>query len=646
MAKQTVVYLCNCGPNIADAMDLDAIQGWAQGLSGVTAVFRHNLLCAPDGQAFFRESLAQQKPERIVVAACSPKMHERTFQSLAEATGHSLADVQIANIREHCGWVTPDKAEATAKAQALIRAAVGRVRHSEPLTRRRLPVNTDVVVIGGGIAGIEAAMTAAKAGRTVTIVEKSISLGGQVIKTEEVAPPMECAPCLLAARLSALKDTPNITVLSNAEVTDVLGFCGNFTVRIHRRARAVKDNCIGCEMCFEVCPVTVKSRFHLGLGTHKAIYTLFPGSVPAAAAIDKEACRHFTDDDCEACVQVCPFASIDFQQQDEQIEVQAGSIIVATGYADGDVSRWPELGWGTVDNVYTLPEFERLAASNGPSGGQVQLRDGRPPATVAVVHCAGSLRDDGLPYCSRVCCLAALKVGDLLRKKLPAVQVYNIHNNLVFGTPREARMYAHQRQAGTVFLHCPDLNSIRVSRNNGRIRVAGLGLTPLDVEMVVLATGIKPSPAARTLADKLHVDLDGDGFFVPDHSLLHATGTSLDGIYVAGCAAGPCDVASSVTQAQAAAGDAVSKLMPGREIELEVLTCWIDEQKCAGCKLCISVCPYKAIAFDRLKKVSVVNEAICRGCGTCAATCASGAAQARHFTDNELLAEMGGLLHA
>ena len=453
-----------------------------------------------------------------------------------------------------------------------------------------------------------------------------------------------CA-CLLAARLSALKEMPNITVISNAEVTDVLGFYGNFTVRIQRRARAVKDNCIGCEMCFEVCPVTVRSRFHLGLGTHKAIYTLFPGSVPAAAAIDKEACRHFTDGTCDACVKVCPFASIDFEQQDEQIEVPAGAIVVATGYADGDVSHWPELGWGAVDNVVTLPEFERIASSNGPYGGQIQLRDGRPPAAVAVVHCAGSLRDGGLPYCSRVCCLGALKVGDLLRKKFPDVKVFNVYNNLVFGTPREARMYAHQRHAGTVFLHCPDLTSIQVSRNNGQIRVAGQGLAPLNVDMVVLATGIKPPPAARELADKLHVDLDQDGFFAPDHSLLHATGTSLDGIYVAGCAAAPCDVATSATQAQAAAGDAVSKLMPGREIELEVLTCFINEEKCAGCRLCISVCPYKAIAFDRAKKVSAINEAICRGCGTCAATCASGAAQARHFTDNQILAEIGGLMH-
>lgn len=644
--KNTAVFLCHCGLNIADSMDLDAIATWAAGLNGVTAVFRHNLLCSPDGQAYFQHSLTDRQPDRIVVAACSPKMHEKTFQQLAEAGGSNLAHLQIANIREHCGWVTPDKDEATGKAKALIHAAICRAERSEPLTRQTMKVNTDVVVIGGGIAGIEAAMTAARAGRQVTIVEKEISLGGQIIKTEEVAPAMECAPCVLAARLTALKETPNIRVLSNAEVTEVLGFYGNFTVRIHRRARAVKDNCIGCEMCFEVCPVSVTSRFHLGLGTHKAIYTLFPGSVPAAAAIDKEACRHFTDSSCDECVKVCPFASIDFAQPDEQIEVQAGAIIVATGYADGDVSRWPELGWGTLDNVYTLPEFERIASSNGPYGGQIQLRDGRPPASVAVVHCAGSLREDGIPYCSRVCCTGALKVGELVRKKFPGVKVFNVYNNLVFGTPREARMYAHQRHAGTEFLHCPDLTSIRVSRNNGHIRVDGPGLRPLDVDMVVLATGIQPSLATRDLADKLHVDLDRDGFFAPDHSLLHATGTSLDGIYVAGCAAGPCDVATSATQAQAAAGDAVSKLMPGREIELEVLTCSIDEEKCAGCKLCISVCPYHAIAFDRVKKVSAINEVICRGCGTCAATCASGAAQARHYTDNELLAEIGGLIHA
>lgn len=643
--QRTVVFLCNCGSNIANAIDLDELAAWTAQLPGVVAVERQNLLCSPDGKAFFTQALKERPVDRIVVAACSPRMHEKTFQELAEAAGLNLSCVQMANIREHCAWVTPDRAEATAKAKALLHAAVSRSRLAEPLERRTMKVHTDLLIVGGGIAGIEAALTAAKAGRKVTIVESDVALGGSVIKTEEVAPAMECSPCLLAPRLSAVRENPNITVISNAELTAVLGFYGNFTARIHQRARAVKDNCIACEACFEVCPVDVRSQFHLGLGTRKAIYTLFPGSVPATAVIDKAACRHFTDGSCNACVAACPFTSIDFEQPDADFEIQVGAIILATGFANSDVAAIPGLNWGAVDNILTLPEFERIASSNGPTHGDIQLRDGSKPKSVAVVHCAGSLRDDALPYCSRICCMTALKVGDLLRKQVPDAKVYNIHNDLVLATPKERSFYKHQQHAGTVFLRSPDLTSVQVSAKDGQLQVTGTGFAALTVDMVVLATGLKPAAGTQRLAELLNVNLDPSGFFAPDHPLLHATGASLDGIYVAGCAGAPCDIGAAVTQAQASAGDALSKLIPGREIDLEIMTCAIDEKKCGGCKFCLSVCPYKAISFDRGKKVSVVNEAICRGCGTCAATCPTGAAKAGHFTDAQIYAEIGGLLH-
>ncbi|MFC1591046.1 4Fe-4S binding protein [Thermodesulfobacteriota bacterium] len=643
--KKTVLFLCECGTNISNFIDLENIAQWAQHGGLIYRVQIHNLLCSPDGREIFERFLKKEKPERIVIAACSPKMHEKTFQDLAEKAGVNMSCVQIANVREQCAWVTPEKDAATEKAKALIRAAVKRSWMAEKLEKRTMQVNSDLLIIGGGIAGIEAALTAARAGRGVAIVEREISLGGAVIKTEDIAPSMECAPCLLAPRLDAVRRDPNITVITNARVTQVLGFYGNFTATIHKKARFVEESCIGCEACFEACPVEVPSDFHLGLAPRKSIFTLFPGSVPAAAAIDTQSCKHFLDGSCDACRQACPFGAINFQQQDEEIEISAGALVIATGFEPAVPSVIESLGYGKFENVYTLPEFERMASSNCPNGTTITLKNGKKSESFAVIHCAGSLRDDGIPYCSGICCTEAAKVGDLLRRQNPEAKVYNIHNDLVFPGTQNHGFYKKQLEAGTEFFKCPDLTSMRVSEQNGGILLEARGLDPLAVDMVVLATGLCPASGTEDLAGILNVELDKDGFFKPDHELLHATGTSVDGIYVAGCAAGPCNVADAVTRSRAVVGDVLSKLIPGRETELEIMTAHIDEEKCSGCKLCIPTCPYKAIIYDADEKVSRVNEAICRGCGTCAAGCPSGAAAARHFTDRQIFEEIKGIVN-
>lgn len=644
--KSVGVFLCKCGTNIADSMDMGALADWTKGHQETAWVHSHELLCSPDGQQFLKDTIGREPCDSVLIAACSPKMHEKTFRDAAADKGFNCAHVNMANIREQAAWVTPDAAEALAKAEALVLAGLRRAQMHEDLTAQSMECSTDVVVIGGGIAGVETALMLARAGRKVTIIERDISLGGKVITTEEVAPAMECAPCLLAPRLSEIRDNKDITVISNAEVTAVLGFFGNFTVKVNRHSRSVTPSCIGCEACFEVCPVSVPSSFHLKMGNRKAVYTAFPGSVPAAAVIDRAACKHFIDDSCSACKDACPFGAIDFDDKDEVVEIQAGAVVLATGSGDPDVSTlygnklWP------AGNILTMPQFERLASSNGPTGGEIRRGDGSEVKSIAVIHCAGSLRHDGLEYCSGICCTNAFKAGELFRKKVPTGSVTNIHDRLVMAGPAQQKFFDEQVAEGTVLLRTDDTSAVTIREQNGKVIITAPGHSPIDADMVVLSTGMGPSDSAAELAELTSVDRSSSGFFRPGHSLLQATGSSLDGIYLAGACASPCDVATAITRGQSAAGDILSKLIPGRKLELELMTSYIDGELCAGCKMCIAVCPYKAISFNGEKAISVVNEAICRGCGTCAATCPGSAAHARHFTNRQMNAELKGVLDA
>jgi heterodisulfide reductase subunit A len=632
---------------VSSTVDFNELKRWAKKHDDIDIAAESNLLCSPAGKKFYSKVIGERKIRNIIIAACSPKLHLKTFQDLAEEKNINISRVQMANIREQCAWVTTDRKEATEKAKSLIYAAINRLKYSEDLHKKTLEVNSDVMVIGGGIAGMEVARTMSRAGRKVFLVEREISIGGSVMKTEDLAPNMECSPCLLAPLLSEIRDDDNIDVIAHAEIEQILGFFGNFTARIRKKPRYVNSTCIGCEECFAVCPVSTKNEFHHGLGERKAIYQLFPGQVPASAVIDRNICLFFKEGSCKKCVPACPFGSIDFEEQEEKITVNVGSLVIATGYGNGRLDEFPGLSYGKIDNIFTTYEFESLASSNGPTGGKVTLKDGKVPETIAVIHCAGSLNEKGISYCSGICCTHAVKVGELLKKQNPAAKVYNIHNDLVFTTPGEFNFYREQLDKGTAFIKCQDLQSVRVSKSEkgGKLTINGNGIYPIDADMVILATGIKPHESVTMLSDMLATERDRYGYLEPDHPILHATGSELDGIYTAGCASKPANVAESCTQAQAVSGDILSKLIPGREIELEIYTAFVNEERCAGCKLCVSVCPYRAINFDGEKNISRVNEAICRGCGTCAAACPGAAIGARDFSDEQINAEIKGMLN-
>jgi heterodisulfide reductase subunit A2 len=646
MTDGTTLFLCRCGTNVADFVDLEAVQAWAQEEAHADHVCIHDYLCAPAGKAFIETTLKEQGSRRAVMAACSPKLHQKTFEECGGNAGLNPAQVSMANIREQCAWVTPDKEKAKIKARQLIRAALDRSALHLDLPRQRMECNTDFVVIGGGIAGIEAALQAAEAGRKVTIFEKEISLGGEMIKVEELAPSGECSPCLLAPRLSEVRENPNITVITGATVTDVIGFFGNFTVKARKKARYVTDDCIGCEACFEPCPVEVQSTFHLGMGTHKAIHTLFPGSVPAAAAIEREHCLKLNGIECEACVENCPFGALDFAQTDETVEVQCGAVVVAVGaevHVPSDLAR---LGLDGKSDIYTYAEFERLTCSNGPTQASLVKRDGTAPSRIAVLHCAGSLCADGLAYCSGVCCTNALMVGDTVRKQLPEAIVTNIHDRLMLPGRDAEAFLLHQTSEGTRMIECRELDKVRIEpQASGEIVILVPGRDALTVDMVVLSTGFVAGQRARELSVLINAEQDSHGFLRSDHPILNITGSVIDGVSLAGSCLQPSHAPQSITSAQAAVGRSLSRLVPGRTIELETMVSRIDAAHCAGCKMCVATCPYKAIGFDRETRKSKVNEAVCRGCGTCAATCPGNAITAVHFTNEQLIAEVKGVLH-
>ncbi|MDJ0763169.1 MAG: CoB--CoM heterodisulfide reductase iron-sulfur subunit A family protein [Myxococcota bacterium] len=654
MKEKIGLFVCRCGDNIAGVIDVDALSNQVGEEADISFVAGHDLLCSPDGKKFLAEKITEQDATHVVIAACSPKDHEAGFQKVIESVGVNKHLLQMANIREHCTWVTADSQQAQKKSLAMVKAAIERVRFHEKLEEKEIECNANLLVVGGGVAGMEAALLAAQAGRKVTLVEASPSVGGVAPEFEEVAPNMECAPCMLSPRIDELGENSNITLMTNSRVTEVLGYLGNFEVKINKKARQVdEDLCIGCDECIQACPVSVPSEIQHGLGDRKAIYIPFPGSLPNCATIDREACLRSKGEACTACADACPMECVNFDQEDEEHELTVGAAVLATGFSTFNPSGNEKLGFGKLKDVYTLEQFERLGSNHGPTGGKILKANGEPPERIAVVHCVGRKE---LAYCSGMCCQAALKVGLVTQHKeengeeaAKAPTVVHLHTDLVSKDWLGAQLLHKAEKHGAEFIRISDPESVEVKGTGDGIGVAYEDAAgkrqSISADMVVLVTGMQPSAGTNEMIEIMQLNTDDAGFAAPDHPLLRPTQSSFDGIFLAGCVSGPKGISDSIAQAKAASGMAMARVQPGKKLSLEVITAHTDEAFCSNCLVCVSVCPYKACVYDEYKDVVQVNEVICHGCGTCVAACASGAAEARKFTDKQIGAEIEEVLN-
>ncbi len=650
------VYVCHCGINIAGIVNVKEAVEFAAKLPYVTVSREYKFMCSDPGQELIQKDLKEGKIDRVVVASCSPLMHEPTFRRAMAAGGGNPFMFQMANIREHVSWVNKNKDMATEKAKALIAAAVNRVTLHRPLQKTQVPVHPDVLIVGGGISGIHAALTMADAGRKVFLVEREPTIGGHMAKFDKTFPTLDCSACILTPKMSSVRAHPNITLWTYSEVVGVEGYVGNFKVKVRRKPRYVDENlCVGCLECIEAC-IFKKGKFpdefNEGLSLRKPIYVPFPQATPLVAVIDPATCAHFKTGKCKkTCAESCERNAINFDQKDEIKEIQTGAIILATGFKTFDAKRISRYGYGKYPNVYTSLEVERLVNAAGPTGGEVLMGNGQKPKAVGVVHCVGSRDAKTNKYCSRVCCMYSLKLAHLVKERTGA-EVYNFYIDMRTPGKGYEEFYEKLMNENVHFVRgrvaeisdwamTPDEEGKLVIRVEDTL--VGM-VRRIPVDMVVLSVGLEAKADADDVRRLFNISCSREGWFLERHPKLAPVSTFTDGIFLAGACQGPKDIPDCVAQAGAAAAEALALLDRGH-VELEPNTAYVQEELCSGCKTCLTMCPYSAISHDEAKKKAVVNGALCKGCGTCVAACPSGALQQNLFTDEQIFHEIEGVVN-
>ncbi|MDY5917912.1 MAG: CoB--CoM heterodisulfide reductase iron-sulfur subunit A family protein [Treponema sp.] len=665
------VFVCHCGTNIAGTVDVAKVAEELGKVNGVVFSTHYTYMCSSAGQQMIEDKIHELNLTGVVLCSCSPRMHEKTFRSCAERAGLNAYKVEVANIREQCSWVMKEMPDATEKAIALGKAAIAKTILDTPLIEGETPMTKRALVIGGGIAGITAALDIADAGFPVDIVEKDYTVGGKMARLDKTFPTLDCASCIVTPKMTEVSQNSNIRILSYSEVCDVKGYIGNFEVDIKRHPRFVDETkCTGCGACIEKCPnKKVPNAFNLNLDNCKAINIPFAQAVPKVAAINADYCLHMKglkngkDNVCGFCEKACTAGAINFNQKEEILTEKYGAIIVATGYNPISLEKFDEYAYSQSPDVVSSLEFERLCNASGPTNGHLlRPSDGKEPKNIVFVQCVGSRcsadSTKGHEYCSKICCMYTAKHAILTRDHYPDTNITVFYIDV--RTPGKNFDEFYRRAVEQYGVHYIKGQVGKVTPlSDGTLDVQGSDLilnkqVHIKADMVVLAASIEADKTARPLATMLTTSMDNNDFFLEAHAKLRPVESPTAGIFLAGCCQGPKDIPETVAQSSGAAAKAICLLVKDK-LKNNPCTANPNENACNGCGQCANVCPYGAITYiDKdfrgpnrttiTRHVSQVNTAMCHGCGACTVACPSGAMDLLGFSNKQILAEVDSVL--
>ena len=639
------VYICHCTGNISEVIDIKEVVSFAEKQPDVVLTRDYTTMCSEVGQKMLIDDIKEHNLDRVVISACSPQFQGPTFMRTVEEAGLSPYVVEMANIREQCAWPHFDfPEEATQKAKDLINMALAKARFDEPLEKIMMPIGKRVLVIGGGIAGIQASLDLGDAGFDVYLVEKEPSIGGKMKQLSRTFPTEDCASCILSPKMADVSINPNINLLTYSEVKKIEGYLGNFEVTVEKKPTYVDPKrCTCCDKCVDVCPVVVPNEYDEGLTTRKAIYLPNPIAVPHSYVLDDEACLGLVPLACGKCQEVCEPGAINFDQYPEEIKFKVDTIIVATGYDIFDASQKAVYGFGRYENVITALDLERMI---------VYAAQGKPLKNlgkrISFIQCVGS-RDEqvGNENCSRVCCMYATKLASLLKHSNPERDIYVFYTDLrAYGKGFE-EYYKRAQNIGVKFIRGRVAEVIEDSRTKKLTLKVEDTLTRQIIESefdtVVLSVGLRPNKGTEKIADMLKLARSSDGFLQEAHPKFRPVDTLTDGVFLAGTVQGPKDIPDTVAQGSAAASRAI-KLMNQGEYSLAPIMAFVHKDLCKPSECatpCIESCPLGAISVNEVAKI---NEALCKGCGSCIASCPKDALDLHVYTNAQLLAEVEAVM--
>lgn len=636
------VFVCRWGINIAGILDVPKIVEEIDKLENVWA-YEYLNMCTSGGSEYIKGQIEERNFDRIVIAACTPLTHEPVFHAILKEAGLPQRYLEFTNIREHCSYVHQDpkiRNKALNKAIELIKAGISRSRLLEDIPVKVVSIKPVALVIGGGIAGLSAAIDLGDGGYKVYLVEKNTTTGGRMSQLDRTFPTDDCSIWILGPKMLEAERHPNIEILSYSEVAEVTGYIGNFNVKIKRKARFVNENlCTGCGACTEVCPIYVSNYFDENLSARKCIGIAFAQAVPAISDIHRDSCV-----ECFACVDACETDAIDFSQEDKIVEIEAGTIIIATGW---DLYQGDDYGYGIYENVITQIQLERILAPNGPTFGHLKRPSDRTrPKKILFINCVGSRDINKNAYCSVVCCNLSVKNSKLIKSEYPDSEIIVNYIDMRCGGKAYEEYYRRAREAGIIFIKgmIGKIEEDPLTKNL-ILQFEPVGTDTIikkEFDLVILSSASLPSQGTNEIAKVMNLEKTPDGFLKELHARLDPISTKIPGIYLAGSCQGQKSIDLTVSQAKAAASSASIPMGKG-EYLIELIRAEPSDERCAKCYKCIEACPYSAISVN--EKGSIVVDLIsCRGCGICASICPSKAIELAYYRDIQYNAYIDELL--